>query len=97
MYAIACLGTSGRLARPPGPISASFRVSVVPNIMLGLHGQFRGLGMTLWSNALGVSSDDDYDNPVNVPTSTLKLKLCMVIFFFRYNFFKHEQNFAMVF
>ncbi len=43
--------------------------------MLGSHGQFRWLGVTLWSNALGVSSDDDYDNPVNVQTSTLKLKM----------------------
>ena len=62
-------------------------------------GQFRGLRVSLLSNALWVSPDEDSEIIVNFPTSTLKLTLCMVQskMFFVYIFFKHEQDFAIVF
>ena len=45
--------------------------------MLGVSEQLRGLRAGLWSNALGVSSDEDYEIFVNVPTLTLTLKMLM--------------------
>ena len=99
MYAIACEGGFSCLPRHRDAIRWLFRVFCGLNIIIKAPGQFRGLRVSLWSNALWVSPDEDSEIIVYFPTSTFKLKLCMVQskIFFAYNFFKHEQDFAMIF
>ena len=77
MYAIASLSTSWGIVRLLGSIRRCFRVSVVLNIIMETPGQLRGLRVGWWPNALGVSSDNNYENIANVPTSTLTLKMLM--------------------
>jgi hypothetical protein len=50
---------------------------MVPNIIKEAPGQLNRLRVGLWSNALGVSSDEDSEIFVNVLTSTLTLKMLM--------------------
>jgi hypothetical protein len=86
MYAEAHFSTSRGIVMPLGSIRRCFRVSVVPNIIMETPGQLRGLMVGWWPNALGVSSDNNYENIANVSTSTLKLKMFMfnISQFFKY-------------
>ena len=79
--------------RPQGPISWCFWVSVVPNIIMEASGQLDRLRVGLWSNALGVNFDGDYAYIANVPTSSLKLKVLYIKYFFSYRIQYHELKF----
>jgi len=99
MYAEAHFGTSRGIVMPLGSIRRCFRVSVVPNIIMGTPGQLRGLRVGWWPNALGVSSDNNYENIANVPTSTLTLKMLMfnISHFLKYIIVISKLKFKMVF
>jgi hypothetical protein len=53
----------------------------------------------LGANARGVTYVNDFENSAYLPTSTLKLKPCMVQLkiFFAQKFQEHEQGLIMVF
>ena len=71
MYAEAYFSTFRGIVRPLGTIKWLFRVFCGLNIIVEAPEQLRWLRMGLWSNALGVSPDEDSEIIVNVPTSTL--------------------------
>jgi hypothetical protein len=95
MYAEAYFSTFWGIARPLGVINKRFRVFCGLNVIIKAPGQFRGLRVGLWSNALGVSPDEDSEIIVNAPTSTLKLKLLMLNI--KYIFFTRIQEHKLKF